>query len=166
MSTQTNTRRGFFLYFLPINDSNASPHLTVLGQINDVNNQGFKKLLETVNKIDFTNKTIRASLAETDCFGKNNEFEVVKLNNNKELQSLHESLLKITEDSGYEIMQPQYSGENYNPHISLSKNFTEAQLRETYENEGIAIDSIVLKESLFNSAGEFISSELIGTLKI
>jgi len=166
VNAQTITRRGFFIYFLPINDSNASPHLTVLGQINDVNNQGFKKLLETVNKADFANKPIHASLAETDYFGKNNEFEVVRLNSNKELQELHKSLLKITEDSGYEIMQPQYSGENYNPHISLSKNFTEAQLREAHEKDGIAIDSIVLKESLFNSAGEFISSELIGSLKL
>jgi len=76
-----------------------------------------RKIIKDLEKIRFKNfDVITTSL---DNFGE--DITVLRLSKPKELQILHEGIIRTCNPYSFGEQSP-YFGENYNPHISLSKN--------------------------------------------
>ena len=94
-------------------------HITFLAQIIRVENVNNARLLREVEEIAKNTPKFLIQFGTTSYFGVDHDKPVVQLVKTPEGERLHLDLLQAATSLGLLLGQPQYAGQNFQPHVSL-----------------------------------------------
>lgn len=78
------------------------------------------KLVNLLNDLLSSTKEIHTRAVKMDYFGPNKDILVARLKNTKELQDLHNSLVKLLEVNNATFKREYILKENYKPHVTIT----------------------------------------------
>lgn len=127
--------------FLPLNNSlSLGSHCTLCFFIMDSEKE--TSLLQDLVEIKF--KPFEISTKDFQKFDNNSL--VLTLFCSKELLNLHKKLLELA--SKYSKISSKYFGENYHPHITLSKTSTNFEKNNNLLNQKIKVNNFILAKKI------------------
>lgn len=173
MNQQIKINRGFLIHFLKFEEAprrsaspvssdsdgngslqNSGAHITLLGHILETADRKLEALIPLLK--DLESSTIELTYGEIASFGANGQHKVLTLEDpSGALGKFHRKLEGLVLDAGFGLGQPQYSGLNYAPHVTLDRDQSPELIRETY-GATLQLDSLSLVRSTFSTQMEFL----------
>ncbi len=108
-------------------------------------NINLPELIKKLENLLSVHKKISTYVTNEDYFGPNKDILVAKLNNTKELQDLHNSIVYLLESENAIFKRPYILKENYKPHITINNR------DEINIGDEIIIKSISIIDKSFNT---------------
>lgn len=164
-STNQTLKRAFFLHF--VDGAPKGIHLTVLGQVAAPAGIDFQSLTTVLGSLK-DESPITLDYGNIEQFGLNGQFKALTLNDStNKMKAIHQKLADSVISLGFELVQPQFSGENYNPHLTLSNTgINSAEELVGLGIPAITVGKIALMESTFDSEGRFVSSVELASVEL
>lgn len=100
---------------------------------------------------------INSEAEDEDWFGENKDIHVHLMTKPIHLQELHEDVLEILSKNSVVFNNPEYTGDGFKPHVTVSKNST------FNIGDSVAVDSITLIDMFPNQ--DPTKRRIIGTVK-
>jgi hypothetical protein len=167
-SISKSIHRGFLIHFFELETAEGpqAAHLTLLGHIADPHSVGFSALLAPLQALQLEAPPLKGRSIEH--FGASGRCRVFTLKDSEgALGELHSSLKASALELGFEIRQPRHESLDFRPHISLLgplQSLSRAEL--TWQLKGRSLDSLTLTDSQLSRKGRFLSSEILGSVRI
>ena len=94
-------------------------HVTFLAHANSSDPKMKFKFAEEVERVAEATLCFTLQLGGTEMFGPNQDMPVTTVIGDEFSQKLHDQLLLSSQNLGLQLGQPQYTGVNFRPHVSL-----------------------------------------------
>lgn len=157
--------RGFLIHFLEIPteiqgskiaDELSGLHITLLGHLMGNADLDLEALIPILESID--QSPIELHFGEVAHYGAEGQHRVLTLEDpSGALKAFHMELMELATDAGFALGQPQYSGANFNPHITLAPH-QNRELIEIIYGPTLRLNAFSLMLSSFGQSMEFLGS--------